>query len=296
MNTISKVFIVINLLIALGFAYMQMLTYATRENYKRRWDQDTQKLSGQLKVANDETAKQSVQKVLAQASAKQSETRIQDLERIVEDQSKDISGKTNEIIGLNVRLSKSDELIQAQRESIANLNKSLELTRQRNLELNTIANVARAVAFQLNVKLAELEDDYNNSQTELTRHEKTIFAMGEDLKRKDARLALVRERYSDVWKDINSDEPTPAGVLSAIVAAVHRGQDGRQTLAMLTIGKNEDLKVGMEFIIYRGASYICKVRVDRILNDMAGCRVIPESWNTQGLEIQQGDNAQNRLW
>ena len=45
MNTATKVFIILNLLFALGFAYMQMLTYATRENWKRRWDQDTQKLS-----------------------------------------------------------------------------------------------------------------------------------------------------------------------------------------------------------------------------------------------------------
>ena len=44
MNTPTKVFIVINLLMSLGFAYILMMWYAIGENYKRRWDQDTKAL------------------------------------------------------------------------------------------------------------------------------------------------------------------------------------------------------------------------------------------------------------
>jgi hypothetical protein len=32
------------------------------------------------------------------------------------------------------------------------------------------------------------------------------------------------------------------------------------------------------------------------MNDMVACRVIPESWNSNHLQIQQGDLAQNRLF
>jgi hypothetical protein len=31
------------------------------------------------------------------------------------------------------------------------------------------------------------------------------------------------------------------------------------------------------------------------LGDMIACRIIPDSWNTNGLQVQQGDLAQNRL-
>ena len=64
---------------------------------------------------------------------------------------------------------------------------------------------------------------------------------------------------------------------------------------MLSIGKEENVQEGQEFIIFRENKYICKVRVEKIMNDMAPARVIPSSWNTNGLTIQQGDQAANRL-
>jgi len=64
---------------------------------------------------------------------------------------------------------------------------------------------------------------------------------------------------------------------------------------MLTIGKEEGIEEGMEFIVFRGNQYVAKVRAERVINDMVACRVIPTSWNTNGVKIQQGDLAQNRL-
>jgi hypothetical protein len=296
MNTTTKVFIILNLLLALGFAYMQMLTYATRENWKRRWDQDTQQLSRELKAANEATARASAQESIAKSSLVQANDRIQVLERDLVSKESEISDKENEIINKDQRISSQDEQIQAQILQIQNLNETLARTRQRNNELNNIAAVARAVAFKLNVRLAELEDDFNNSEVELQRRQETIARLETDARRKDARLALVRERYKQVWQDITSDTPPAAVVIEGMVAAVHRNPQGQQDLVMITVGSDTQVEPNQEFIIYRDNKYITKVRIVKVLDDMAAARVIPEAWNTRGYEIQQGDMAQNRLW
>ena len=51
----------------------------------------------------------------------------------------------------------------------------------------------------------------------------------------------------------------------------------------------------MEFIVFRANQYVVKVRTERVINDMVACRVIPNTWNTAGAKIQQGDLAQNRF-
>jgi len=296
MNTATKVFIVLNLLLALGFAYMQMLTYATRENWKRRWDQDTKQLSAELTAANKLTLVASHDKAVAEAAVERNNFLISGLQTDVKEKESEISDKEKDITNLELRVSKQDEQIQAQILWIKDLNEQLTRSRQRQNELNNIAAVAKAVAHELDVRLSELEDDFNNAQTELARREDTILRMEQEVNTKDARLALVRERFPKVHDIINSNEPTSAEVIEGMVAAIHENPNGQQDLVMITVGRNANIEQSMEFIILRGDQYIVKVRVDRVLDDMAACRVIPETWNTRGHAIAQGDKVQNRLW
>ena len=296
MNTATKVFIILNLLFALGFAYMQMLTYATRENWKRRWDQDTQKLAGELSVANALTANASHDKAVAEAALERANFRIAGLATDVREKDSEISDKEKDITNLKLEVSEAGSRINAQVQSIKGLNDQLVLSRQRQNELNNIAAVAKAVAHELDVRLSELEDDFNNAQVELARREDTVVRMEQEVDRKDARLALVRDRFPKVWEIVNSDIPTSADVIEGMVAAIHRNPNGEQDLVVITVGRNAKVEQNMEFIILRGDQYIVKVRVDRVLDDMAACRVIPETWNTRGHEISEGDKAQNKLW
>ena len=56
---------------------------------------------------------------------------------------------------------------------------------------------------------------------------------------------------------------------------------------MLTVGRDDDVRDGMEFIVYRGSQYIVKVRVVRRLDDMVACRVVGDTWNMEGVKIEQ---------
>ena len=100
------------------------------------------------------------------------------------------------------------------------LQTSLALAQDRRAELNYIAQVARQVAHQLNVKLAEVEDDLSNAETELNRREETIVEMEDMFRRKDAQLALVRDHHPDVYREITSGEPPTDQVIRGVVAAI----------------------------------------------------------------------------
>ena len=295
MSTTVKVFIVLNLLLALAFMFVEMTLYATRENWKRRWNEDTKELAEQLKLSAQKIADESNQHVRAEVQIVTLQTQVSDLQVKNHEKDNDKSEKDKEIQSLKLTISKNDEEIKALREQNQTLSNTLELTRQSNNEKTHIAQVARAVAFQLNVKLAEVEDDYNNATTALSQREETLAKLEKENNQHKAQLSILKERYAKVYNEI-ADEHQSSSFLQAVVAAVRPNPQGQQDLVMLTIGKGDKIEEGVEFIIFRGNQYIVKVRAEKVLNDIVACRVIPESWNSNHLQIQQGDLAQNRLF
>ncbi len=294
MSTTVKVFIVLNLLLALAFMFVQMTLYATRENWKRRWNDDTKFFAEEVKVAAQKIADESYAKIQAQSLVSSQGSQISDLQAAIKKQENVVSEKDKDIQSLKLTLSKNDEEIKALREQSQTPSNTLELTRQSNNEKTHIAQVARAVAFQLNVKLAEVEDDYNNATTALTQREDELTKSKKVNNQQNAQLAILKDRYPKIAAEI-ADEKQSASFLSAVVAAVRNNPQGQQDLVMLTLGKGDKVEEGVEFIIFRGNSYIVRVRAEKVLGDMVACRVIPDSWNSAQLQIQQGDLAQNRL-
>jgi chromosome segregation ATPase len=294
MSTTVKVFIVLNLLLALAFMFVQMTLYATRENWKRRWNDDTKFFAEEVKVAAQKIADESYAKVQAQSLVSSQGSQISDLQAAIKKQENVVSEKDKLIQSHTLTLSKNDEEIKALREQNQTLSNTLELTRQSNNEKTHIAQVARAVAFQLNVKLAEVEDDYNNATTGLAQREEELGKAKKVNNQQNAQLAILKDRYPKIAAEI-ADEKQSASFLQAVVAAVRNNPQGQQDLVMLTLGKTDKVEEGVEFIIFRGNSYVVRVRAEKVLGDMVACRVIPDSWNSNQLQVQQGDLAQNRL-
>ncbi|MHC5068448.1 MAG: hypothetical protein ACYTF0_07635 [Planctomycetota bacterium] len=292
----TKVFIILNLLLAVAVAVLVPTNYAYQEHWKRRWNKDTTELKSDIEALDKQVLAQSFRATQAETARDAFQTELNIVTTRVSEQQSEVKTLKAERAQLSTQLSELNVTLNAQREKIQSLEDSLELERQRRTELNHIAQVARAVAFQLNVKLAEVEDDLNNAQAELTRAERDGFDLEEELKRKNAYLALVRDNHPEVYRQISGDVPSTDEVVRGIVAAVRVNPQGKQDLVMLTVGADEGVREGMEFIIYRNNSYIVKVRAERTMGDMVACRVIADTWNGRGDEIMQGDAAQNRLF
>lgn len=294
MSTAVKIFLVVMLVMALGAAFFSMNTYATGENWKRRWDVDTKELKKELENSNQLLANESKGKVKAEVSLLSREALITDLQASIKQLEGSKTELSQEIDTLRQSIKRKEADFQGLTENFMAQSKSLELVRSRNAELTQITQVARAVAFNLNVKLSEVEDDLNNAQASLAQRGQEIDGLNKDLKKHLAIVSLLRERNPTVYNEL-VDQKSSGAYLQAVVAAVNTSADGQQDLVMLTIGKEDKVEEGVEFIIYRGPKYITKVRTERVLNGMAAARVIRDSWNHEKLVIQQGDLATNHL-
>lgn len=294
MSLALRIFIVLVLVLTLAFMFVQMTLFATRENWKRRWDMETKALAAELKLATQTVTSESTGRVRAenQVASLQNE-RLADQAQIkaLEGQ---ITERSSTIQNLERDLAKAKTEFNALNENYQTQSKSLDQVRQRNGELTSIASVARAVAFNLNVKLAEVEDDLNNLQTEHTRTLESLNKTNDDLKQANAFIAQTKEKHPKVYEMLKDGKGT-TNVLRGVVSALRPNPQGEQDFVTISIGKDEGVEEGQEFMIYRDNQYVCKVRVESVANDWAHARVIPSSWNTSGHKIQQGDSAANRF-
>ena len=221
MNTATKVLTILNLILAVTFLVSAMMLFAIGENWKRRWVQDTHKQERIIKTATQKITDLSLDLSVAEGSLMSSTQQIQSLSAENDRLLSSNKTKEEELAAKELTISQQNDRILAQNERITDLEESLRLARQRASELNHIAQVARAVAFQLNVKLSEVEDDANNLSTELTKANEKIHDMEGAIEHKDARLALVKRDHAEVWEDINGGDTTGGNsVLSGVVAAV----------------------------------------------------------------------------
>lgn len=74
-------------------------------------------------------------------------------------------------------------------------------------------------------------------------------------------------------------------------AVVQVDEEGGQVL-VLSVGENDKVEEGQEFTIFRGDRFIAKVKVDKVMPDMAGCRVL---FLQNGESVQAGDKCTTRL-
>ncbi len=294
MSNAVKIFILVNLVFSLVLAATTMRDYGTHENWKRRWDRDTSDLLKDVQARDQLVANLSKDKVVAEGLVVDNGRIITDLQNSVKKLEADLNNRDLEIQNFRADLKKAETNFATLNENYMTQVRSLDLVRARNAELTHIAQVARAVAFNLNVKLSEVEDDLNNAQSELTQRAQEIDSLTKESSKGKAMLALLQKRNPQIYNDL-VDEKASTKALNGVVAAVRDGGDGQQDTVMLSIGKDEKVEEGVEFILYRGSDYIVKVRAEKVMADMVSCRIIRDSMNTKNLKVQQGDLATNRL-
>src|ERR1043165_7556366 len=97
MNTTVKVFIVLTMVMAIIFAGIQMTTYAYRENWKRRWNDDTTQLAGDLKTATQKLANETFEKAKAQNAVAMLEQQLRQQEADLKTKDATISEKDKDL-------------------------------------------------------------------------------------------------------------------------------------------------------------------------------------------------------
>ncbi len=141
----------------------------------------------------------------------------------------------------------------------------------------------------LNDETRRLSDQLKQTQLDMDRQGGIIKTLREQLAERDDRLRQMEQQFGVKAPPAAAPEareaaPRPAVPINGTVTSV------RGDLASINIGSAKGVQPGMQLIIYRGAEFVAKLRVDQVdVGQAAG--VISD----KRLDPLQGDKVTDRL-
>ena len=171
--------------------------------------------------------------------------------------------KVNELTAnLGAERQRGDKL-QADLESIVGELKQLRADYKSNSERTVMLTEQRDSAFKKIETLSEesrrLGDQLKQSQLDSDRQTQIVRTLREQLVDRDDRIRQLEQQLGPGAAAAKTQKPVTAETrISGTVTAV-KGE-----LASINVGSAKGVKAGMQLVIYRGANYVAKLRVDEV--------------------------------
>ncbi len=292
MSLIGKIFAVLCLVLSVFYAGITASLLTLQENYRRQWAQAEvkhDKTVGEKNaaIADLESKKQGLETNVASLQARVARTQgenddlrrewaasaaaLQYAKNIIDDQEANIKQLDKNRSDIYTDLVAKGETIKKREADIAELKGTLDATKQ------------RRDAFQ--DLLAEREKALVNAEKELGR-------VTDALKYRTDKLDLLFQKFPDTWKQIMTGGPGDVIVTEQIRAKVV-GVDKKLGLVILNAGQKQGVQKGFEFIIFREADYVGKVKVEDVTTpDTCAARYIKELMRS---DPEVGDDAATKL-
>lgn len=282
MSTVSKILVIVVLVLVAGSTFLQIAVFAQKANWRTMYEQE--KTNGKsavdgliLKVSEKdaiigsrntelENIKASNVTLTAKveeltAAVRESETRAQRQETLAKE-------KEDQLTRLQEKV---DNMIR----EIGDLNEKMRRDAQELLEIKR--DYERVVN-----SVTALRDKNNSVMLQLTNARKQL----EETKLENEKLSFTLRKYAAAGnKEVVVD--TPKKIVRAHVLAANN----EAGVVILSVGKDDNVETGFEFIVHRGETYLCKVRVEATYPDTCVARVISNSMAGDNVAINVGDNA-----
>lgn len=282
MSGLAKFFVVINLVLALFFLGVSATLFKTQKNWKEVAQDAQMKMADNLDKA--EAMKSQLNGTILQKQAnvdslerekEQLGTQVTTLQNENGDLRKEKASLGTKIDDLESRIAQKDTHLQDKDANIARLEEEIS---KLNDEAQDASN-AKKVAESLRNR-ALLDKEQLSQENEALNKELTALRSDFD----DQKLLISRIVDSGVrLPDIGVATAPP---IDGMVVGVEDG------VVVLSVGKDDGVEVGYEFTIYDGNTFIGKVQVTKVLEDMAGCTILFEE---SGRKISDGNKASTRL-
>ena len=287
MSALAKVFVVFVFLLSILFFGTSATLYLTREDWAKNYD--TYKAAVEVKVSELEKNN---------SDLKGERNDLQDALRLVSEDELDKAGTIqvlrNEIKGKDAQIAnisaERNESINAKtatdnlNASLTDQNKTLttQLSEAHDKRDSAIGSekVANAEKFRMKRDLDATTQELHEARVEFN-----------SLSEKFDSLELA---YGAVEKKLGKDgvEAILSGLVSPPIDALVEEVDSNLRLVVLSVGRQDEVKEGVEFTIYREDKFVGKVRVNKVYENLAGARVL---FTAEGSDIRQGDRATTRI-
>jgi hypothetical protein len=270
------------------FCGFTMSLYAKRVDYNERWQTTLREKADMEKKKNEEIAKLTTDNATLKANLDKETTEYNNLKGDYEKAQvalKSAEARTSDFEADNRFLltqnQAKDEALAARAATIEEMHKLL-LDQQQALE---IAKQHEVTATNNRV---EAENQLNAVKEQFSAALKEKKKIEDDLAHSTWILDTLQARGIDVAGMVISDVAMPA--IPAKVLAV----DKDVNLVMLSVGRNDSVKKGYTFSVFRNEKFVGKVRVEKVYDDMCA-GIILKNFKVGDAEIQEGDDANTRL-
>jgi len=282
MSTISKVFTILNVVLALFLVGTVASILARSDDYKDKWTKevdahklDTDKLQAEIDAALGETSSLKVRVGELGNQKSNVEISLQTMTAERDQLRNDNNGLRTEVGGINTSLAG----LQTQLADAESRNKTLMDQNESYSSATAAAEAAKLAAendrARLDGDLARRDDDVAAAETQVTQ----LLAERDLLNAERSALVAAGVNIHEI---IGDTEP----LIEATVSDVGTG------FVVLSVGESDGVRMGYSFDVYRGPNYIGQVVVDKVFPDNSIARVVVTN---PGEGFQRLDNATTRL-
>jgi DNA repair exonuclease SbcCD ATPase subunit len=282
MSVIAKIFVVLNLVLAVVFLGSAATFLGEKETWRLKYEKETADLGQKIADLNinlqQANANYSDQRGLAEQFRNEN-TELKTQLEAKEAEVGDIRENHNQLLGQFERLSGTANDLQR---TIDQLNEDKNRLID---EKDSAFAERRAAVEEKNDATAEqqrLERQILDLQDQMAEVEKNM----NDVSQKLADTELVVAAYEDKFGKLGDVIGVP--LIKGAVMAVN----SELNIVLLSVGRDDKVQPGYEFTIYRGSEYIATVVIDKVEKDHCSGYSKKE---IQRMDIEKGDQATTRL-
>ena len=285
MNTVAKVFVVLNLVFSLIYVGVAATLLGKQENWKQKAFEEEKGRADDNKKSAKELANRESQITGLRGEVETFRSGNDNYKALLEAQTnenKNLEKKWNELMT-------EVQVLKANNEKLTgNLS---EMGRQKDELSKALEQKTAELGDALKVRDQSV-DDHQRVKEQLKDMNVSILDLKQrhvDLAKKKAELewilARVQEEYhitlTDVWPPVPKIDGRVVGVSNKI------------NLVVISVGEEDGVKVGFEFTIYRGNTYVGKMVVEKVYPRQAAGHVVLEKTKDK---VQPGDSVTTQVF
>lgn len=290
MNILVKSFIVINLILSCFYCAFQITLFTNRENWKEKYSLEATKSNDEAQKRQAEVSELSeklnanldslktLEDEKANLSAKNTE-----LETELKEDKVELTKITNELDQLKAAKGDVDEKLSLHLEQLGEARNQLEIAREK------ASNTSMELQ-ELKAQIVRFEKERNRLQADLEIAVSKTNSTEKKLTEKEQILARLEELGVDINAMTNKSSVSDVAV-HAKVLSVKSDAD----IVLLSVGSNDNVKKGLRFTVFNGATYKGKIQVEMVYPTMSSARII-RGLLAENQTITEGDSASTRIY
>jgi DNA repair exonuclease SbcCD ATPase subunit len=284
MSGLAQVFVVLTLVLSLLFFGTSATLFLTRQNLKEELDSVSKKYEAVEKTLNG-----------AINSQKGALTRAHSALDIVRNSESQLSVAKHSLLSANTLEKTRAEKAESSRDTAVKnataVHNELAKKEERIQALEQHAADATQRRDEALASAKNANEERNRARRDLSQVNKELHELKVESVDLLSKYEAQELRLNALIARLGPDAPVPGRVQSAIDARVD-AVDLELSAVVLSVGRDQDVKVGDEFTVHRGEEFVGKVKVTRLFRDLSGARVVFEK---DGAKIRVGDQATTRL-